>query len=50
MEVDTYADLPAASPERHQRYTATAAAPADGFDDFGFNETTSEWSKRVMVA
>ena len=44
VEVDTYADLPAASPERHQRYTATAAAPADGFDDFGFNETTSEWS------
>jgi len=44
VQVDTYADLPAAAPDRHQRYTATAAAPADGFDDFGFNETTSEWT------
>ena len=44
VEVDTYADLPAEAPDRHQRYTATAAAPADGFDDFGFNETTSEWT------
>jgi len=44
VQVDTYADLPAAAPDRHQRYTATAAAPAEGFDDFGFNETTSEWT------
>ena len=43
--VDTYTDLPATSPPRVQRYTVTATTPpsADGEDDFGFNETTSEW-------
>ena len=44
-KVDVYADLPAESPTRVQRYTAVATTPpsAPGEDDFGFNETTSEW-------
>ena len=45
VQMDTYANLPETSPTRVQRYTATATTPpsTDGDDNFGFNETTSEW-------
>jgi len=44
VQVDTYENLPATSPERVQRLTVTAKVDESlGDDNFGFNETTSEW-------
>ena len=44
VSVDTYDDLAAASPTRVQRITTTAVVDTSlGDDNFGFNETTSEW-------
>lgn len=46
VQADTYTDLPANAPTRVQRFTveATTTATSTGVDDdFGFNETTSEW-------
>ena len=45
VQMDTYINLPAETPKRVQRYTATATTPpsAPGEDDFGFTEMTSEW-------
>jgi len=48
-QVDIYDDLTDKATERHHRIVTTATAPttagtADGFDDFGFNEVTSEWT------
>jgi hypothetical protein len=43
VQVDQYANLPAVSPTREQRFTATPD-PVTSFaddDDFGFSETTS---------
>ena len=42
VQVDQYADLPAVTPTREQRYSVTPTpATADADDDFGFNETSS---------
>ena len=45
VQTDQYADMPAKTPERVRQYTAsaveTSTAPDD--DNFGFNETLSEW-------
>jgi len=42
VQVDQYANLPAVSPTREQRYSvAPNPATADADDDFGFNETSS---------
>jgi len=44
VQADTYTDLPANAPTRVQRFTVQATAPTGGDDDnFGFNESTSEW-------
>jgi len=45
VQADTYADLPTAAPTRVQRFTveATNTVGGDGDDNFGFNESTSEW-------
>ena len=43
VQADTYSDLPATAPTRVQRFTVEATAGADGDDNFGFNESTSEW-------
>ena len=44
VQVDTYANLPSESPERIQRLTITAKTDDSlGDDNFGFNETSSEW-------
>jgi len=45
VQMDTYINLPDETPQRVQRYTATATTPpsTEGDDNFGFNETTSEW-------
>ena len=42
-EVKTYADLQSAAPDRVQKITATVTSGPDADDNFGFNETTSEW-------
>ena len=42
-EVKTYADLQAAAPPRVQKVTTTVSTAPDADDNFGFNETTSEW-------
>jgi len=42
-EVKTYTDLQDAAPTRVQQITATATSAPDADDNFGFNETTSEW-------
>jgi hypothetical protein len=42
VQADTYSDLPAAAPTRVQRFTVQATGP-DADDNFGFNESTSEW-------
>jgi hypothetical protein len=45
VQTDQYADMPAKSPDRVRSYTAsaveTSTAPDD--DNFGFNESLSEW-------
>ena len=44
VQVDTYANLPSETPERVQRFTVQSTVDASlGDDNFGFNETTSEW-------
>ena len=44
VQVDTYDNLQSQAPERIQRYTFTANVDSSlGDDNFGFNETTSEW-------
>ena len=43
VQADTYADLPAASPTRVQRFTTQVTGTGDADDNFGFNESTSEW-------
>ena len=44
VQVDTYDNLQDQAPERLQRYTVTANVDSSlGDDNFGFNETTSEW-------
>ena len=44
VQVDTYDNLQSQAPERIQRYTVTANVDSSlGDDNFGFNETTSEW-------
>ena len=42
-EVKTYTDLQAAAPTRIQKVTAAVTTAPDADDNFGFNETTSEW-------
>ena len=42
-EVKTYADLQAAAPTRTQKILTTVTSGPDADDNFGFNETTSEW-------
>ena len=42
-QVKTYTDLQAASPTRVQKITAAVTTAPDADDNFGFNETTSEW-------
>ena len=44
VQVDTYDNLQSQAPERIQRYTVQATVDSSlGDDNFGFNETTSEW-------
>ena len=43
-EVKTYADLPSASPTRVQKIVTTVTSGPDADDNFGFNETVSEWT------
>ena len=43
-EVKTYADLPSASPTRVQKIVTTVTSGPDAEDNFGFNETVSEWT------
>ena len=43
VQADTYADLPAATPTRVQRFTTQVTGTGDSDDTFGFNESTSEW-------
>ena len=44
VQVDTYDNLQSQAPERMQRYTVQATVDSSlGDDNFGFNETTSEW-------
>ena len=44
VQVDTYPNLPSETPERVQRFTVQSTVDASlGDDNFGFNETTSEW-------
>ena len=42
-EVKTYANLQDAAPDRVQKITTTVSSGPDADDNFGFNETTSEW-------
>ena len=42
-EVKTYTDLQAAAPTRVQKVSAVVTTAPDADDNFGFNETTSEW-------
>ena len=42
-EVKTYANLQEAAPDRIQKITTTVTTGPDADDNFGFNETTSEW-------
>ena len=42
-EVKTYADLKDQAPDRVQKITTTVTSGPDADDNFGFNETTSEW-------
>ena len=42
-EVKTYSDLQAAAPTRTQKILTTVTSGPDADDNFGFNETTSEW-------
>ena len=42
-EVKTYADLKDQAPTRVQKITTTVTSGPDADDNFGFNETTSEW-------
>ena len=45
VQADTYADLKDQAPERVQRFTTQAVVDTTlGDDNFGFNETTSEWA------
>ena len=45
VQADTYADLKDQAPERVQRFTTQAVVDTTlGDDNFGFNETTSEWT------
>ena len=41
--VDTYANLQDTAPTRVQRFTTQTTGTGDADDNFGFNETTSEW-------
>lgn len=43
VQADTYSDLPATAPTRVQRFTVEATGTGDDDDNFGFNESTSEW-------
>ena len=43
VQADTYSDLPATAPTRVQRFTVQATGTGDDDDNFGFNESTSEW-------
>ena len=44
VQADTYTDLPSQTPDRVQRLTVTAKVDDSlGDDNFGFNETSSEW-------
>ena len=43
VEASTYANLPTETPERVQRFTVQTTGTGDADDNFGFNETTSEW-------
>ena len=42
-EVKTYANLQSAAPDRVQKITTSVTTAPDSDDNFGFNETTSEW-------
>ena len=42
-EVKTYADLKDQAPTRVQKIVTTVTSAPDSDDNFGFNETTSEW-------
>ena len=42
-EVKTYANLQSAAPDRIQKITTSVTTAPDADDNFGFNETTSEW-------
>ena len=42
-EVKTYADLKDQAPTRVQKIVTTVDTAPDADDNFGFNETTSEW-------
>ena len=42
-EVKTYANLQDAAPDRVQKITTSVTTAPDSDDNFGFNETTSEW-------
>ena len=45
VQADTYSDLQDQAPERVQRFTTQAVVDVTaGDDNFGFNETTSEWT------
>ena len=41
--IKTYANLQDAAPDRVQKITTTVDSAPDADDNFGFNETTSEW-------
>ena len=43
VQADTFADLPSATPTRVQRFTTQVTGTGDADDNFGFNESTSEW-------
>ena len=43
VQADTYSDLPSTAPTRVQRFTVEATGTGDDDDNFGFNESTSEW-------
>ena len=45
VEIEQYADMPDKVPPRVRQFTATAVESSSALDDdnFGFNESLSEW-------